>query len=163
PSPEGTAESSPTKPPADTHPRNPRFPHLLPIKNQKFSSPPFFSFPTQQSIHPLIQQSTFSRRRRIILHHQRNTRQRLVIKRDVDRIKPLVLELKLLNIDDEIPRPEMKVVRQRHFNGNRRKVRHDAAPVRIDEIHAQIVLPFIAAKKRDSQRDRTLRVYGGQL
>src|SRR6185369_16877142 len=92
--------------------------------------------------------------RRIMFYQERNTRLRLIIDSKVDRIESRIVELQLLNVDDEIPRPEMHVFRQGYLDRDRREILHDGAPVRVDEIQVQIVFAFIAAEEGDTQCDR---------
>ena len=79
------------------------------------------------------------------------------------QVEALGLETQLLNIDDEISRAEMHVFWQRNVHRDRREIAHDRGAVGIDEIEVKVVLALVGAEKRDTQRDRALRMNGGKL
>ena len=70
---------------------------------------------------------------------------RLVIERNINREKAWFIKFKLLNIHDEIPRPEVNVFGQLHFNRDRRKVRHNRASIRIDKVEPERVFALVGA------------------
>lgn len=96
------------------------------------------------------------------LDRQRNVALRFVVEPDVHGIQAGFVELQLLDVDDEIARDEMHVVRQRDwhrdFDG-----RHNRPAVGVDEVQLQLALALLAGHESDAQRDGALRMHGGHL
>src|SRR5438046_2773541 len=67
-------------------------------------------------------------RGRIVLHQQRDAALRLVVQRHIDRVKPGILELKLLNVHYEVARAEMRI-RGQHDLHRDVDSGHDQMPV----------------------------------
>ena len=93
---------------------------------------------------------------------QRNAGLRLPVERHIHREKSRHLELQLLDIDDEIPGPEVHIVRQRDFHWDLNG-RHDGVPVGIYEVEFQLPFALVAGEKRHAQRHGTLWMNGGQF
>src|ERR1039458_8209999 len=61
-------------------------------------------------------------RRRVMAHQQRNARLRPTVQGDVNRVKPRIIELQLLQVHNVIARAEMHVLGQRHFHRDGREL-----------------------------------------
>jgi hypothetical protein len=93
---------------------------------------------------------------------KRNARLRFVVEPHVHGIQTRFREFQLLDVHDEIAGDEMHVVRQRHFNRDF-DAGHDGTSVGVDEVKLELARALVAGEKRDAQRDRALRMHGGQL
>ena len=103
--------------------------------------------------------------RRTLINHfdkQRNAGVSLIIQTHVHRIQSRFFKFELLDVDDEIAREKMCVVRQRHGHGQFNRL-HDGTPVCIDEMQRQFTRAFVARHKRDAQCNTALRMDGRNL
>jgi len=96
-------------------------------------------------------------------HEQRDAGLRFAVEPDIHGIQSGFGKFQLLDVDDEIAREKVHVLRQPDFHGHGREVRHDGMAVGIDEIEGELALAFVGGKKRDAQRDGALRMDGGKL
>src|SRR5262245_910529 len=78
--------------------------------------------------------SGWLRRRRSVLHQERDAGLGLVIERDVDRVEARIFKSELLDVDDKVASAEVHIVWKNHFNRDWRKIGHDRTPVRIHKI-----------------------------
>ena len=69
----------------------------------------------------------------------------------------------MLDIDDEVAGAKVHVIRQRHLDGDRRKLGHNRVSVRIHKVQLQVVFALVAAGKGDPQGDGALRMDRWQL
>ena len=97
-----------------------------------------------------------------MLHQQRNARLRLVIHPNINRVKPGIIKIQLLNVHDEIARAEMQVAGQNDLHGNI-DARHYRAAIGINKIETELVLPFILMPERYAQGDGALWMHRWEL
>src|SRR6516225_2222242 len=98
-----------------------------------------------------------------MLYQERDAGLRLVVQRQVYRVKAGIFELQLLDVDDEVARAEMQILRQHYFNRYRWEIGHDRTAIGVDKIQAEVVFAFVAAEKGHAQRNGTLRMNGRKL
>src|SRR5947209_18150429 len=94
---------------------------------------------------------------------ERYARLGLAIEGNIDRVKAWIFKFELLDVDDEISRAEMHVVRKSDFDGNGREIGHDGMSIGIDEIQTQGMFALVTAKESDAEGDGALGMNGGEL
>jgi len=72
-------------------------------------------------------------------------------------------KLQLLDVDDEITREKIHVVRQRDRHRGISMGGMMLWPSAVDEVQLELVRALVAGAERDAQRDGALRMHGGQL
>ena len=97
-----------------------------------------------------------------MLDQERDAGLGFAVEGDVYGIEAGEVELQLLEGDDEIACPEMRIAGEHDFRGEINSG-HDELAVGIDKIQAQFVRAFVFVAESDAQRDGALRVRGGNL
>lgn len=106
--------------------------------------------------------SSGRRRWRDVFDEQRYVRLDMAVHGKINRVETRLVKLELLDVDRKIARPKMNVLGQGHLDGHLDRG-HDGVAIGVHEVQFHLPLAFVTGKKSQPQRDRALRMNGGQF